>query len=516
MASNYEKILYRDYEALMLDFEKLQGVFTKEHTELTILRSEFRLSLKREEEERAKNAELEKQLQAALKEIARLHAVQSINSTNSGIPTAQTPINQQKHIPNSREATGKAKGGQPGHPRRKLDKFKDAEITDHIQHAPKACPYCGGEVDPIDDEITKDETGFEFVVVKRRHHFPNCKCKKCGRTSRLPVPNDLKEENQYGKEVQSIALGLHNVGNVPVGKVKRIIYGLSEGDINPSEGFLIQLQRRAALSLAPFMAELKKKVIQLPLLYWDDTVIYVNTERSCMRFYGNEKLAMFVAHPTKGKIGLDEDGILKSLPAETKVMHDHNMVNYNAEYSFFNIECNEHLLRDLQKVTDNLKRNWSENMKALIQEAMHDRDQQSNSPGFEEAYTKAFFRKLDDIMAAGINEHKNAPESYYYQQELNLLTRIVEYKANYFSWLMDFNLPTTNNESERSLRGVKSHMKISGQFQTIEYAEYYSTIRSYMETCRRNGLNELEALHRLCCGNPFTFKEIIGQTGDAE
>ncbi len=30
-------------------------------------------------------------------------------------------------------------------------------------------------------------------------------------------------------------------------------------------------------------------------------------------------------------------------------MHDHNKVNYNKEYSFSNIECNVHLLRDLQE-----------------------------------------------------------------------------------------------------------------------------------------------------------------------
>ena len=42
-------------------------------------------------------------------------------------------------------------------------------------------------------------------------------------------------------------------------------------------------------------------------------------------------------------------------------------MNYNEKYSFSNIECNAHLLRDLQKISDNLKEHeWAEKMKGLI------------------------------------------------------------------------------------------------------------------------------------------------------
>ena len=40
-------------------------------------------------------------------------------------------------------------------------------------------------------------------------------------------------------------------------------------------------------------------------------------------------------------------------------------------------------------------------------------------------------------------------------------------------------IPITNSLSERSLRGVKSKMKVSGQFESVEYAQYYATLRSY-------------------------------------
>ena len=58
-------------------------------------------------------------------------------------------------------------------------------------------------------------------------------------------------------------------------------------------------------------------------------------------------------------------------------------------------------------------------------------------------------------------------------------------------WLEDFDLPTTNNLSERSLRAIKSHMKISGQFESAETADWHALIQTYTETCRRNGINEI-------------------------
>ena len=144
----------------------------------------------------------------------------------------------------------------------------------------------------------------------------------------------------YGPQVQALELTLMNQANVPINKAQKITYGMTNGEIDLSEGYIAKLQKRAANNLKEFMLEVRKKLIQEKLLYWDDTVIMINTKRSCLRFYGTEELAYYVAHLRKNKEGLDEDEILKLLPNETVVVHDHNKVNYNKEYVFSNAECN--------------------------------------------------------------------------------------------------------------------------------------------------------------------------------
>lgn len=62
--------------------------------------------------------------------------------------------------------------------------------------------------------------------------------------------------------------------------------------------------------------------------------------------------------------------------------------------------------------------------------------------------------------------------------------------------------------------GAKSKMKASGQFENIESAKYYATIRSYIETCNRSNVNIYNALVMLAIGKPYTLEEILN--GKAE
>lgn len=87
--------------------------------------------------------------------------------------------------------------------------------------------------------------------------------------------------------------------------------------------------------------------------------------------------------------------------------------------------------------------------------------------------------------------------------------RILDYKENYFLWLHDFSIPPDNNLSERSLRGIKSKMKISGQFQNIQNAEFHANIKTYIETCYRNDINPTDALIQLMEDTPLKLDDVI-------
>ena len=527
MTSNYSKGLFNDYEKIIVKNKELiqENKFLKlrvdiaESEQQRLEKIAFQKEKQVEEANNEINAlknkiiELTKKLNMTEYERNQYLAKLNIDGTNAGIPTSQTPINKKKLIPNSRKNIGGKIGGKLNHPKYKLEKFDDKEINENEDITLDECPECGSkELIELNSEVTKDEFDYQVKIIKKRNHFKEYKCPNCNKIVRKNIPTNLKEDNQYGNNVQATALTLLNIGNVPMNKVRKIICGLTINEINLSEGYIAKLQKRASLKLEQFIIDLKFYITHLNLLYWDDTVIMINKNRSCMRFYGNEDVALYCAHMHKDKDGLDKDNILKLLSKNTVVEHDHNKVNYNDEYSFINAECCQHLIRDLQKIKTNIpNRTWSIKLKELFQEYDHKRNVliSEKKDYFSEDEFNEFVSKINQFLLLGTEEHLADSEVYYAKEERALLTRLMEYRDNYIYWMLDFNLPFTNNLSERALRGIKSKMKIAGQFQNITSAEHYATIRSYIETCYRNDVNGHEALIRLMDNNPYTLKEIL-------
>lgn len=444
-------------------------------------------------------------------EIQRMKALLNTDSSNSGIPTSQTPLNKDKVRPNSRKNTGRPRGGVKGHRKSKLLRHNDEEINDFVPHIIEGnCPDCNGILVKMDKTIAKDETDIEVKVIKRRHIYEVHWCPCCGKEKHIPIPNNLKEDNQYGSGVQATALSLMNSCNVPINKVGQFLSGVTDGAVEPCDGYIAKLQKRNAKALRQFRDDLRNLLIAQPILYWDDTVIMIDKKRGCLRFYGNEKIAWYIAHSHKDMESILQDAILQKLSEETKVMHDHNSINYNKEFLFINLECNVHLIRDLQKVEQILGHTWAVDMQELISSTIHKRKEliRSGITSFGEDAIN-FYDELSHIIERGRTENRKDRRKYYGNEEFTLLNRIETYKKNYFMWVEDFSLPTSDSLSERALRLVKSKSKVSGQFYTETTADYYAIIKSYIETCHRNGINEYDALRRLVSGNPYTVQEIF-------
>jgi len=455
---------------------------------------------------------LQAKISALEEEILRLNSIANNDGTNSGLPTSQMPIDKKKVVPNSRVKTGRKKGGQIGHKKHALSPLSDDEIDETIDHALESCPKCGGSLRYI-GERHKDTIDYKVTVIKTRHIFYEYECLDCGRTAHSPIPLNIKEPVQYGSEIQALSLALINQGFISINRTAQIISGLMHDQISLSQGYICKLQKRASGLLKPFVSEVRMAIIRLKLVYWDDTVIFISTARACMRFYGDEKLALYKAHEAKDRAGIDEDSILAALSPDTIVMHDHNTINYNDDFQFQNIECNEHLSRDLQSLIDDSGHSWCIALKKLIQEAEHERKQlmENGYMSFDDEYIREFNRQLDELLEKADEEYMTSSNRYFETDERRLIARLKKYRKNYFMWLSDFSLPTTNNLSERSLRFAKTKQKVSGQFVSQKYSEYFADIRTYIETCYRNGVNCFKALSRLTASNPYTLAELSGE-----
>ncbi len=90
----------------------------------------------------------------------------------------------------------------------------------------------------------------------------------------------------------------------------------------------------------------------------------------------------------------------------------------------------------------------------------------------------------------------------------NLLERLRNFEEDVLRFMVVKEAPFTNNQGERDLRMIKVHQKVSGCFRSEMGAKFFCRIRSYLSTCRKNGVTSSEALRLLFQGKMPAFVQL--------
>lgn len=506
--SNFD--LEESNKLLKLQYEQLKKTFNSQ------IEKKVTKSVKKAVDELKK--EYDKIMSEKDQRIFELECRLNINSSNSSLPSSKNPIYTPK-ICNSRKKTNLKQGGQNGHLKHQLKKFNDNEITEYVDHKEEKCKNCGSKNIKEIDVKERDEYEVKVTVKRKRHKFYVYQCLDCGKIFNSKIPLELHAENQYGAGVKTLAMTLLNYGLVSYNRTRKIICGLTNGEIDPTEGYLIKLQKKASDKLKNFIFDIKEKIVKSSLVYWDDTCIKIGEkDRACLRVYTNELYVLYFAHMSKDVNGMNEDGILQNLSSDCKVMHDHLLHNYSKDYKYKNLECNSHVNRKLKGITENTNHKWSDELEELLESTLEKRkellreneklsdDLKINS--FDNDFINSFNKKYDQIIEKGFKEYIEFKHKYEFEREENLLEFLRDYKLSITAWIYDFSLPYSNNLSESLLRMLKTKMKVSYQFKNLKYAEFFANIISYTETCGKFGINKCTALKRLFEGVPYSVEEL--------
>ena len=69
--------------------------------------------------------------------------------------------------------------------------------------------------------------------------------------------------------------------------------------------------------------------------------------------------------------------------------------------------------------------------------------------------------------------------------------------------MFNFDMPFNNNLAERDLRMIKVQQKISNCFRSIEGGNFFSRIRSYISTVKKNNYSVIKAIENMFDQNPY-------------
>jgi transposase len=82
----------------------------------------------------------------------------------------------------------------------------------------------------------------------------------------------------------------------------------------------------------------------------------------------------------------------------------------------------------------------------------------------------------------------------------NLLERLRDYENDTLRFMENSIVPFSNNLGENDIRMTKVQQKISGCFRSIDGAKIFCLVRSYLSTCRKQGIKSSQALELLFHG----------------
>lgn len=422
------------------------------------------------------------------------------NSTNSSKPPSTDGL--QKPAPRSlRQKSGRKPGGQPGHPGHTLEPVASPH---HVQvHTLQSCPcgQCGGvslENLPALDYERRQVIDLPPLQLEATEHRAEIKrCPVSGREVRAPFPLGVEAPVQYGAHFRSLLLYLSNQQLLPFDRLRQTCADLFGQNI--SLGTLATTNARAYEALAPVETAIIQALTQAPVVNVDESGLRVEGKLHWLHVASTSLLTFFGVHDNRGAEAMKALGVLPHCLAW--LIHDFwkPYLKFDALHAL----CNQHLLRELKFLFEQCGEIWADKLSRFL---LDWKDDPRARDGLEEKVFDQAHRQYRCILAEGRRKHpRRKPGQGRTRQDkaTNLLDRLEDYDYCVLAFLLDPNVPFTNNQAEQDIRMIKVKQKISGCFRSLHGALCFARIRSYLSTCRKQGFNLWEACFHAASGSPF-------------
>jgi transposase len=417
------------------------------------------------------------------------------NSRNSSKPPSSDGYNKPK--PKSLRKKGSRKsGGQPGHSGKTLELSKNPDQI--IKHTLSRCPISGESF--TDKDI--------FNIIKRQvfdlpepkllveEHWIYQYRNSSGRVVTAEVPEGVNAPVQYGKRFQSWLVYLNDYQLVPLNRIRQMCVDLYGYCV--SEDTILKARQQCYEQLEGFESQVKEKLKNSAIAHADETGLKINSKNHWLHTLCNKQYTFLGIHRKRGYQALEEFGILEKFTG--RLVHDCWAAYFRLK-NCAHCLCNPHLLRELVFAEEQLDQQWAKKMGQLLQDAY---DYSKASKGNVADKSKhSWHVRYGRIIAEGYREnpHFDDPPGSKKKRgrkkktkSRNLLERMDKYRNEILAFLWDPEIPFSNNQAERDIRMVKVKQKISGGFRTLQNAEIFARIRSYLSTEQKHGVQAWEAL----------------------
>lgn len=501
---NKNKLLTKENVSLKLEVYVLGNELKKSENKIDI---EVKRAIKTYIEE---NIKLQKDLSIAYEEIDRLktqinnntednnsYVLDKLNnqlnknSSNSGIPTSKeikkskTGVNTYNHRKNSINKTG----GQYGHKGRTLTKEKlENKIKDNNISVKEIVHYIKGNSNQ--EDTIKYKIGMQVNLYVEKHIF------KHANNSNELLPKKYYSDVTYDDTVKALITTLGNYYSLGYNKVKELLYDLSKGIINISEGTIDNIYDEFSEKTEDTINNITNNILNGEYQHTDETTTFENGKETYYRGYANPQNVLYKYHCSKGDIPIKEDNILTRYIGT--IISDHEVGIF--KYGTSNQDCIVHAGRYCIEAEQNIpETQWQMTFYRFLLKLDRERKilLKFNKTSFTEEEISLIEKEYDEILAEAEIQNKEIKSTYWKEKDATLLKRYKRYKNSLLFFIHDFIVPCENNFMERNLRMIKGKTKISGGFRSSKGGERFGNTMSVIKTAKLRNLNPFDCIKEI-------------------
>ena len=400
---------------------------------------------------------------------------------NSSLPPSQ---GHKANRPEKAKRPGPRQGslGRVGGGRR-LAEEPDQLVTAKVA----ACAHCRAALAEADQVLHARYDKIELPpvrpVVTRVERYGAC-CPCCGGITLAPVPEGMEEGSPFGVSILALALYLRFTHAISYRRLSRLFLHLFALPI--SEGALDALFRRSKPRFDDEAAAILARLRRARVVCSDETTVRVDG-RTCWNWvFRNDEVVIHLIRPSRGRAVVRE-----VLGGHRPAIWVSDLYSAQRGHADLWQVCLAHQLRDLRHAVEAGDTLFAPRLRMLLLRAVvlaRRRHVLKASTRLE--YRRRLERELDRVLALRPSHRRGQ----------RLRQRYLAVRESLFTFLEHPDVPPDNNGSERDLRPMVVHRKITGGFRSDWGPDLCAAVKSVVGTAARRSIDAYQAILAVLSG----------------
>ncbi len=260
---------------------------------------------------------------------------------------------------------------------------------------------------------------------------------------------------------------------------------------------LAEWTRRRAKAFLPAVAGIGAQACEMRVRCLDETGFRIGGRTQWLHTIAADRFTLYRVSAKRGDLPKELEGGV--------VVHDGFKPYASRMKGPAHALCNAHHLRELKALIVFDAEPWAASMRQLLLEASRavGEARARGATALAPNLLAAFHQRYWEALREGLAYHRKLPRLPPHPSNRgkarrrpghNLLIRMHKFKDEVLRFLIDFDVPFTNNLAEQALRMMKVKMKISGAFRTFDGAQAFAAPRAILATARKRRWNILETI----------------------